>query len=157
MIEEKASVISVAGKQIWVQTQRKSVCGSCSVQKGCGTASLEQLFGRKRTQLLVSSNLPVNAGDEVLLGIEESTLLRGSMLLYGIPLVFMLSGAILVQSLLPEGGELPVIAAAITSLLLGLFLVAGYSKKLRFNPMYHPTVLKVIRPSSHQSNGIFAP
>ena len=157
MIEEKASVVSVDGGRIWVQTQRKSVCGTCSARKGCGTASLEQLFGKRRTQMMVSSEIPVSAGDEVMLGIEEATLLRGSLLLYGLPLLFMLIGAVLAQSLVPSGGELPVIAGAISGLLLGLFLVAGHTQKLRFNPRYHPTILRVIRSSSQQSNGIFAP
>lgn len=157
MIEEKASVVSVEGDRIWVQTQRKSVCGACSARKGCGTASLEQLFGKRRTQMMVSSELPVSTGDEVMLGIEEATLLRGSLLLYGLPLLFMLIGAMLIQSLVPSIGELPVIAGAISGLLLGLFLVAGYAKKLRHDPRYHPTILRVIRSSSQQSNGIFAP
>lgn len=150
-------MVSVEGERIWVQTHRKSVCGACSARKGCGTASLEQFFGKRRTQMIVSSELPVIPGDEVMLGIDEATLLRGSLLLYGLPLMLMLVSAVLIQSLVPSGGEFPIVAGAISGLFLGLFLVAGYTKKLRFNPRYHPTILRVIRSSSQQSNGIFAP
>lgn len=155
MIEEQASVVSVQGDQIWVQTQRKSVCGTCSARKGCGTASLEQLFGHRRTQMRVSSSLPVKAGDEVILGIEESTLLRGSLLLYGLPLLLLLAGAIVISYALPEAGEIGVISGAVAGLVLGLYLVAGYSRKLRLNPKYHPTILRVL--GQVNTNGIFAP
>lgn len=153
MIEEQASVVSVQGDQIWVETKRKSVCGTCSARKGCGTASLEQLFGRRRTQMMVSTSLPVKTGDEVILGIEESTLLRGSLLLYGLPLLLLIAGAIVMSYAIPGAGELYVISGAVTGLILGLYLVAGYSRKLRLNPRYHPTILRVL----HHSNGIFAP
>jgi len=154
MIEERASVVSVEDDRIWVQTQRKSVCGACSARKGCGTASLDQLFGHRRTQMMVSSELPVNTGDEVILGIEESTLLRGSLLLYGLPLLFLIAGAIVMSSIVPAAGELYVIFGAVTGLLVGLYLVAGYSRRLRLNPSYHPTIQRVISPSNLHSKPV---
>jgi len=40
MIEETASVVALEDDFAWVETQRKSTCGACAVNKGCGAATL---------------------------------------------------------------------------------------------------------------------
>ena len=35
MIEEQATVVKNEGKYVWVNTQRQSSCGHCSVKNGC--------------------------------------------------------------------------------------------------------------------------
>ena len=157
MIEESARVISVDGEHIWVETQRKSVCGSCSAQKGCGTASLEKVLGKRRTQVMVLSQIAVSPGDEVMIGIQESALLRGSFALYGIPLLLMLLGAVIAEALVLSQTELPVVMGALFGLLGGLLYVALFSRKTQLDPRYQPVILRIISPTNHRIDSIFAP
>lgn len=157
MIEESARVISVEGERIWVETQRKSVCGSCSAQKGCGTATLEKVLGKRRTQVMVISQVTVSPGDEVVIGIQESALLRGALALYGIPLLLMLLGAVIAEAVILSQTELPVVMGALLGLLAGLFYVALFSRKVQLDPRYQPVVLRIISPTNHRIDSIFVP
>ena len=157
MIEESARVISIEDEHIWVETQRKSVCGSCSAQKGCGTASLEKVLGKRRTQVMVLSQIAVNPGDDVMIGIQESALLRGSFVLYGIPLLLMLLGAVIAEAMILSRTELPVVMGALSGLLAGLFYVALFSRKTQLDPRYQPVILRIISPTNHRTDSIFAP
>lgn len=157
MIEESARVISVEDGLIWVETQRKSVCGSCSAQKGCGTASLEKVLGRRRTQVMVLSQIAVSPGDEVMIGVQESALLRGSFALYGIPLLLMLLGAVIAEAVVLSQTELPVVMGALFGLLGGLLYVALFSRKAHLDPRYQPVILRIISPTNHRTDSIFAP
>jgi sigma-E factor negative regulatory protein RseC len=40
MIEETARDVALEDDFAWVETQRKSTCGACVVNKGCGAATL---------------------------------------------------------------------------------------------------------------------
>ncbi|MCK5666649.1 MAG: SoxR reducing system RseC family protein, partial [Thiotrichaceae bacterium] len=47
MIEEQAIVVNNEGRYVWVNTQRQSSCGQCSVKNGCGTQVLAKVLGNK--------------------------------------------------------------------------------------------------------------
>lgn len=95
MITEKAWVAAVdEDGHAWLETQRKTACGSCAVQQGCGTGVLSKVFSERRTRLRVSNVLGAAVGDQVLVGIDDSMLVRASIATYLMPLVWMLLGAI---------------------------------------------------------------
>ena len=50
MIAENAQVVGFEGNDIWVETQRKTACGQCAANKGCGTAVLSKVLGNKRSR-----------------------------------------------------------------------------------------------------------
>ncbi|WP_455199475.1 SoxR reducing system RseC family protein, partial [Kaarinaea lacus] len=70
MIEERAEVVSIEDGDIWVETQRRSACGQCAVNKGCGTAVLGKVIGNKRTRVRVlnPTDTRVSIGDEIVVG-----------------------------------------------------------------------------------------
>lgn len=95
MITETARVVAVEEDgHAWVETQRKAACDSCSVQKGCGSGVLSQMFSGKRARLRVINVLGATVGDEVVIGIEDSLLVRSSFAVYMMPLIWLLLGAI---------------------------------------------------------------
>ncbi len=95
MITETARVVAVDDDgHVWVETQRKTACDSCAVQKGCGSGVLSRLFSGKRARLRVIDTLGAAVGDDVVIGIEDSLLVRSSFAVYLMPLVWMLLGAI---------------------------------------------------------------
>ncbi len=53
MITENAIVVSIDNNQTWIETQRKSVCGQCAANKGCGTSVLSKVIGNKFSKMKV--------------------------------------------------------------------------------------------------------
>ena len=99
MMTETGRVVAVSGDSVWVQTIRASACESCSARSGCGQRVLASVSGGKANQVLVANSLGVGVGDEVTVAVEESALLRASLLVYALPLVLMVLGAVMGQQL----------------------------------------------------------
>ncbi|NIR25935.1 MAG: SoxR reducing system RseC family protein [Gammaproteobacteria bacterium] len=129
MIEETAYVMETQGEHAWVETQRRSSCGSCAA-KGCGTGALSKILGGRRQRLKVLNPVDAKAGEEVILGVREQDLLKGSLAVYIVPLLLMLAGALFGEFLAPQWE----IEAEPLSLFFGLLgLIGGFFWLHRYN------------------------
>ena len=90
MLEEQATVVAIENSSVWVEVQRKSVCGQCAANKGCGTVVLQKVVGNKRNIFRVIGELPVAVGDSVIIGVNENAVVKGSLIIYAIPIIFMI-------------------------------------------------------------------
>lgn len=134
MIEETGTVIAESGDHLWVQTIQKSTCSGCSARHGCGQGVLARLSDGRANQLRVrleegfhgngynGSVRHVRVGDQVVIGIEESLLLRASFLVYGLPLLTLVLGALFADQVWP-GNDLAAIAFAAAGLTTGFVIV----------------------------------
>ena len=102
MIEESVKVVAIEEHILVLEAQRQSSCQSCSVQKGCGTSVLSQWLGKKISLFHVENTIDAQVGDSLLVGIPESRLLTGSLLLYLVPIVGLFVGAALASWQIPE-------------------------------------------------------
>lgn len=93
MIEETAWVVRVDDGETWVETQRRSSCGSCASKSGCGTSALAEWFGRRTVGLRVDNPVGARIGEQVVIGVPESILVNGAARMYGLPLLTLLVGA----------------------------------------------------------------
>lgn len=94
MIEETGYVIAADREYVWVESASRDHCTHCSAKAGCGTASLQKWFKRKPNRLRLSKTQDLKPGDQVLIGIPEQALVKGSFLIYMLPLLALLAGAI---------------------------------------------------------------
>jgi len=155
MIEEQAIVTDCDKDFVWVQTQRKSSCGQCSVKEGCGTQVLSKVFGNKSSHVrclyphnVSSQNIKI--GDRVIIGLEESALLSGSFLVYFLPLLMMIfcAGLMVFFSKLwwPEWVDLLTVAASFSGLIFGLLFSHRYTHQYVKNEnrqnRYEPVIIK---------------
>ena len=115
MITETGKVIAIRGDHAWVQTIRASACQSCSARSGCGQRALASVTGGRANQILVANTINARVGDEVTIGIEERALLGASMLVYAVPLVAMVLGAIAGHNLV-GGSDIGAMAGAVAGL-----------------------------------------
>jgi len=152
MIEEKALIVEAYDDVAWVETQRQSTCSACQVQKGCGTSVLHKVLGQKRTRLQVMNPNRYEVGDEVVLGLQENALIKGSLMLYALPLLFMFGFAMLgyvvfflYEITYTEGFK---ILFSISGLAAGFFWVSKYSKKISNDPNFQAVILSKIKESS---------
>ncbi|HHJ15277.1 MAG TPA: Fis family transcriptional regulator [Gammaproteobacteria bacterium] len=146
MLEETAQVVRVEADEVWVETQRRSTCGSCAAQKGCGTATLAKVLGQRRSLVRVLSQLPLRVGDRVVIGIREQALVRGSLAVYAVPLLLLLLGGLLgelgVQQHLWDNAEQASLALGGAGFVAGLFWLKGFTRRIRHDRAYQPVVLR---------------
>jgi sigma-E factor negative regulatory protein RseC len=146
MIEETAQVLRSDGEYAWVETQRRSSCGSCAAKQGCGTGALSQVLGAKTQQMKVRNPVAAKPGDEVVLGIEEGALIRGSLAVYLLPLVTMLMAGLLGQWLAPQwllDSETLGMVFAIAGLFGGLLWLRGFNRRAGGDPRYMAEILRI--------------
>ena len=118
MIEQRARVVSVRDGEARIRTEAQTGCHSCGARSGCGSALIAQMFPARFNQQLKlgTGHLRVQPrpGDHVLIGIDEGYLQKVSLLLYAVPLLGLIGGALAGQLL--TGSE----PASILGGLLGL-------------------------------------
>ena len=95
MITEQAVVTACENGQVEVRLQRASACGHCELSKGCGTGAIGRLLGNRSRPFRVETDRDLKPGDEVLLGVSEAALVRASLLVYGLPLIAMITTGLL--------------------------------------------------------------
>jgi sigma-E factor negative regulatory protein RseC len=95
MIEETGVVVEIDDNHAWVEAASSSSCSQCSANQGCGTASLQKWFKRKPNRLRVAKSQDVMPGERVVIGIPEQALVRGSFMIYMVPLLSLIAGALI--------------------------------------------------------------
>ncbi len=147
MIEETAKVVDLDGEYAWVETQRKSACASCAVNKGCGTATLSKVLGKKRTRVKTINQLGAKSGDLVVIGIQEQALVRGSIAVYAVPLLLLLAGGLIGDWLgRGSGSESLSILFGLAGLGAGFVWLSYFSKRVSASSSYQPEVLRYHAP-----------
>jgi sigma-E factor negative regulatory protein RseC len=149
MITETGKVIALKGQKAWVQTIRASACESCSVRNGCGQRVLASASSGRANQVLVDNHLGARVGDDVTVAIAESALLSASLLVYALPLLLMVMGAVLGQQWFPAQ-DTGAIAGAIGGL-SGGFVLARFGQS-RVGARFEPALVNIV-PVSQTSPG----
>ena len=115
----KAVVRSVSGAQALVEVEG-GWCGRCHEEGGCGGQQLTQMFcGPKSWQ--VANPIEAQIGDRVLICIEQGALKQTANLMYVLPLICLLFGALLGHYFF---GELLAIVGAVLGGLLAFYWVS---------------------------------
>ena len=146
MIKETAVVVKCEGEFAWVEAQRKSACGQCGANKACGTGTIAKIWGQKTAHMKAINRAQAHEGDTVLIGLQESALVQGSLIIYLLPLVSMLLFAIFGEQMAPQW---QLASAEATSIAFGIigFLLAGigikiFSRHVQSDIRYQPVILK---------------
>lgn len=145
MIEESATVLSVAGDRAWVETQRRRSCDGCAARHGCGSAALSKVLGIRRTRLQVISQIEVQPGDRVVLGLQEQALIRGSIAVYLIPILSMIAlamGAEVVFGTDSMSGDEPALAGGLIGMILGMMWLKMFGRKVQADARYQAVLLR---------------
>ncbi len=96
MNEMHAIVIALRGDQAEIAPLGNFGCTHCNSGGGCGSGKLAQMFcSNKPRQFSAMNSAGARVGDEVRVVLPEGVLLRSSMLIYGLPLLLLLAGAML--------------------------------------------------------------
>lgn len=142
MIEENARVIAIENNQLLLEAETRAACSACAAKQGCGTSVLSKWVGRKFTRFQAPNTVNARVGDEVVVGLAEEAMLRGSVLVYLLPLLAMIGFALLADSLISTdtaSRDLLVLVSAVAGFALMLFISRWFlstnSNKSKLTPV----------------------
>jgi sigma-E factor negative regulatory protein RseC len=147
MIEERAQVVEIKGSTLVLQAQRQSACSACSASSGCGTSVLSRVVGRKFTRFQAENNVNARVGDTVIVAIPEDTLVKGSLVMYLVPILGMfVTGLLADYSLDPASSYRDIMIAliAVAGFAGGAFVARKYFSSHATTHRYTPVVLRKI-------------
>lgn len=143
MLEAQGVIVKIGQEGVFVETSRASACGSCSSKEGCGTSTLSQLLGNKASTFKVLNPIGAALGERVVIGLEEAALLKSSLLVYLLPLGFLLAGAILGGWLAPARlQDAYAVGGMFVGLVLGFVALKLISASVGMNSQFQPVILR---------------
>ncbi|MEY6432238.1 SoxR reducing system RseC family protein [Thioalkalicoccus limnaeus] len=152
MIEQTGRVVRRDGDVAEIETERRTSCGHCSVNTGCGIALLDRFLGRRRQCLMVLNPIGAELGQRVVIGIPEASLLSASVAAYLAPILALIGGALVAQWLAgwigAGGGETIGVLGGLLGLVAGLAWLAHFSRQHAGDPRYRAVILRLDRDGS---------
>ncbi|HAS6043332.1 TPA: transcriptional regulator [Vibrio vulnificus] len=121
------------GFEVALSCEQQTSCSSCSSQKSCGTGVVSKVFGNKSLLWHLETQRRLHVGQVVEIGIPEQSLLQSAMLVYLLPIVAMLLGALfghLVFSPWLEMGEGAVVLTSMLFAFIGILLAKKLAQPL---------------------------
>ncbi|ELE1959928.1 SoxR reducing system RseC family protein [Vibrio vulnificus] len=121
------------GFEVALSCEQQTSCSSCSSQKSCGTGVVSKAFGNKSLLWHLETQRRLHVGQMVEIGIPEQSLLQSAMLVYLLPIVAMLLGALfghLVLSPWLEMGEGAVVLTSMLFAFIGILLAKKLAQPL---------------------------
>ena len=123
MIEEEAIVIDQNGEFAEVDIIRTKPCGLCGKTQGCGNSIWGKVFSFQKRKIKIQNKINAKVGEKVKLVIEENYLLKASLLLYGLPLLFLFGGMIASEYIIVATNDFVVFLGGILGFTLGIILL----------------------------------
>lgn len=143
MIKETGRVIALESDGLWVETIQRSACHSCAVQKGCGQGALARFAGKPAAIRVLPGDCDLarfSTDDQVVIGIPEDVLVRGTLLIYLLPLLTLVGGALLAGAVSPQ--DYVVAIGALLGLLAGGGVARLHSALNKNNYRVQPVLLE---------------
>jgi sigma-E factor negative regulatory protein RseC len=152
MLVETGRVVAVERDSLWVETIRQSTCGSCAARKGCGHQLINRVYGGRRGYIRVLPGSHALAdcavNDQVRISIPEEVILRGSAVVYILPLAGLLLGAAGAVNLGQGENDLLAAGGALCGFLVGIAGVRWHAWRHRGDAGFQPTLVEISRPAS---------
>lgn len=142
MIETEAVVVRTEHAIAYVKAERKSGCSACSTGS-CGTSVLANFFAQKTPLYRASNEVGAKVGDRVMVGMDESAMFKGTLLLYLFPLLLLFVGAV-AGSVLAVSAEVKdgySVVGACVGLVIGFLGLKLSSAKLGMSRQFQPVIL----------------
>jgi sigma-E factor negative regulatory protein RseC len=131
MIETRARVVSIASGKAWVEASSQQGCAACHSRSSCGVSGLGKFFSRNKPPVPLACELALVPGDNLLLSLAESDLLRAGLLAYLLPTVLSVLGAIVATQF--GLGDAAAAAATLAGFSTGLLIARVFARAPRFH------------------------
>ena len=147
MLTETGRVVAVEADGVWVETIRQSTCGACAARRGCGHGLLNRYAEGRRGYIRVLPGPTLapadcRVDDQVMISLPEAVILRGSFIVYLLPLLALLAGAATGASVFASDAGALIGAAA--GLAAGMGLVRLHAWRHRDDRDMQPTMVEIV-------------
>ncbi|MDP8206872.1 MAG: SoxR reducing system RseC family protein [Candidatus Electryonea clarkiae] len=141
-VQETAKIISIDGKTAKAQLEVNNACGECGSKGFCHPSE-----GTKPT-IEINNDIMANAGDMVSLEISPSSRIGSSFIVFGIPILMLVIGAISGETL-GSSGQDSVVVGAIAGLAFGLVVVNIINRLMKQSIRIKPRAIKILSTTSN--------
>ena len=148
MLQETGRIVAIDKDAVWVEAIRRSTCGSCAARSGCGQPLLARMSGQtSHIRVLLDKYSPsrYSVNQTVSFAIPNDIVVRGSALVYLLPLVVMLVFAGIAHTYFLQEG-ITMLSATIGFLAGGLW-VYWHSKHHCNDRRRHPVIINTDMPA----------
>ncbi len=145
MIEETATVVAINGNQVVVKSTVKSSCHSCEQQDNCGSGQIAKAIPHKTLTTTLQTEQSLAVGDEVVIGLNETSMLKSALHVYLAPLFGLILGASIGQLVLVEAlswHELSAVGLATGLAYLGYLFAKKHHASEKVHKNLQPKLLR---------------
>lgn len=141
MIEEEGIVAEVSDGIAKVAVLKKSACEQCAASGVCHPGDEDYLEA--------ANPLGATKGQKVKVTLAPQVYLKASIILYGIPMVALVGGAILGKNIALRAGteassDLWAFLTGMLCLLVSFLFIRSYNKKVEKTLKYKPTIVEIV-------------
>ncbi len=141
MIEEEGIVAEVDGDLAKVAVLKKSACDQCAASGICHPGDQEYLEA--------SNPLGAKKGQKVKVVVAPQVYLKASIILYGIPMVALVGGAIIAKNLAEKFGyaassDLWAFITGMLCMLVSFLFLRRYNRKVEKTGEYKPVIVEIL-------------
>lgn len=139
-MKETGLVVGLDEKGAMVKIERRSACGSC---KGCRLGTSDETF----MTIEVTNELGATVGDIVEVDMETTNVLLAAFIMYGIPLIALLSGVFFsygLSRILKYTSDAIHMAFGLGFTVVAFFFIKMSEKNIKKSAKFKPTVSGVI-------------
>ncbi len=151
MSNQTAEVVAVETDAVWVTVaDTHHACHQCSAKKGCGLGLLNRMGRQQGHTLRIplhSQSYNVSLGDNVTISIPPKTLIYSAFIVYLLPLLTLLSGAVLGS----PWGNITSFIGATCGFVMGFGLVRVHAYCTRQRPDLQPFLEQTSHLSKSQA------
>jgi len=143
MMETRAIVIRLEGKEALVESMQGGGCGHCDSENGCGSGKMSQIFCSEPRRFRVRNDGNAQVGTYVQVTLPEGVLIRSALLMYMLPLILLLCGAIAGSQWASEAanGDAYAAAGGLMGLISGFLLVKVLFLRQHMTSVSQPVIL----------------
>jgi sigma-E factor negative regulatory protein RseC len=143
LAKEEGIVLRTGPGTALVRTVRTDACDSCEAKDACN-----MLGGGKDSEIEAINKIGAKTDDRVVIGFESSSLFKASLLLYILPVVFMIAGALTGQKLSIKYGLSETFYSALSAFLsfaAAFIIVRILGNRMARKDAYRAKLIRIIR------------
>lgn len=148
MIEDIGKVVQVIDDKAYVEVERSSACAQCGLQEA------EELATGGKVVFEAYNLAGAKSGDRVKVQVRTGAYMRASLYIYGIPVLFLIIGAIAgayAATILRKSSDTISALFAMGGLVVG-FIILFLLRKRSNKAEYMPVVVEVMQDNAASGN-----
>ena len=149
MITKEGVVTQTTGSIVWIQTTRSKSCDSCASKDSCGEHSKTESM-----TIQVENSLNASKGDRVVVGFRTAPLLKIAFMLYIFPIILMIIGAVIGDSIairLNIDSSIASMAGGFLFFVISFFIIRFINNVLAEKKDYQPFLMRLMQRGDFRS------